>query len=104
MKNYQHKVSVLPLILFILALALVYIGIYNISEGARKEQTYFLQKAVKRAAVQCYVIEGMYPPDIQYLEDHYGLIVDHKRYVVHYEVFGANVMPDVIVIPKAGGY
>ena len=31
-----------------------------------------LKKAIARASVQCYAIEGRYPPSIEYLEEHYG--------------------------------
>ena len=34
-----------------------------------------------------------------YLEEHYGLSYDSKKYVVSYEVIGSNLMPDVTVIP-----
>ncbi len=59
-----------------------------------------LKQAVMRAAVYCYAIEGSYPSDISYLEDKYGLIINHNKFIVDYEVFASNVMPDVIVIPK----
>ena len=57
-----------------------------------------LQDAVLRATVQCYAIEGMYPPDVQYLEDNYGVVYDHDRFIVHYEVFASNILPDITVV------
>jgi hypothetical protein len=57
-----------------------------------------LEEAVRRGAVACYAAEGMYPPDLAYLETHYGLQVDRERYTVIYEVFASNLMPDVTVL------
>lgn len=56
--------------------------------------------AIRRAAVSCYSIEGIYPPDILYLESRYGLIIDHETFIVHYETFGSNIVPDVDVFFK----
>ena len=47
---------------------------------------------------QCYALEGEYPPDLQYLEDNYGLIMDKNRYIYHYEKFASNIFPDVKVL------
>ncbi|WP_069999553.1 hypothetical protein [Cellulosilyticum sp. I15G10I2] len=103
MKKRGLKESMLAVIIFVIAASIIYIGILNTLECAREEQMHFLQKALKRSAIQCYAIEGMYPPDVKYLEDHYGLVIDHKRYIVHYEVFASNIMPDMTVFEKAGG-
>lgn len=103
MKKRGLKESMLSVIIFVIITSVIYIGIQNTLRGARQEQVHFLQKALKRAAIQCYAIEGMYPPDVKYLEDHYGLVINHKRYIVHYEVFAANIMPDMTVFEKAGG-
>lgn len=56
-----------------------------------------LEKAIKKAAVQCYAIEGFYPPDVDYLADHYGVIINKDKYVVSYTAFTANNMPDIKV-------
>jgi len=103
MKKFYLKESMVAIIFFAMLAGITYIGIQNTSEGAHKEQISFLEKAVKRAAVQCYATEGMYPPDIKYIEDNYGVIINHQRYIVHYEAFAANIMPDISVLEKAGG-
>lgn len=55
--------------------------------------------AVARAAVSCYAIEGAYPQELDYLVEHYGLILNEDKYVVHYGAFASNVMPEIAVIP-----
>lgn len=46
----------------------------------------------------CYAAEGIYPPDLDYLKDHYGVQVDEERYTVFYSVFAENLMPDITVL------
>ena len=59
-----------------------------------------LQEAIRRATVACYAAEGFYPPSIGYLQQHYGLQIDESRYIVFYEVFGENLMPEITVLRK----
>ena len=51
-------------------------------------------------ALQCYVIEGSYPSDIEYLEENYGLTVNKQEYMIIYTPFAENLPPDIRVIPK----
>lgn len=64
----------------------------------REESRQLLEDAVRRSAVACYAAEGIYPPAVAYLEQHYGLQIDETRYTVFYEVFAENLMPDITVL------
>lgn len=71
------------------------------------DQMNSLTDAIRRASVQCYSIEGRYPPSIEYLEEHYGIVIDRSRYHVFYSGWASNVMPDITVIPvtsQEGGW
>ena len=92
------KGMILPLLIFLCLLLFLSIGIKNVSSASDEESRQILQDAVLRATVQCYAIEGMYPPDVPYLVNNYGLAYDHDRYIVHYEVFAGNILPDITVI------
>ena len=59
-----------------------------------------IRDAVRRHALQCYVVEGIYPPDLAYLEENYGLQVNTRDYYVVYETFASNVPPTIRVIKK----
>ena len=65
--------------------------------GQKGEES--LRRAVTRASVQCYAIEGRYPPSVEYLEEHYGIVIDRDRYHVFYDGWASNVMPDITVLP-----
>lgn len=69
---------------------------------AQAEGAQTLRNAITRACVQCYAIEGRYPPSVQYLEDRYGVQIDEERYNVFYDGFASNLMPDITVIPVEG--
>lgn len=59
-----------------------------------------VRNAVMDAALQCAAVEGAYPSSLTYLEEHYGLIVNHADYAVTYEAFASNVPPSVVVVPR----
>ena len=89
----------LPLASFVLIVALFSFGIQSVSQTAREEQLRFAEQAVRRAAVQCYAVEGRYPASVEYLKENYGLAVDDNRYVIHYQRLGANLLPEIAVFP-----
>lgn len=97
-QNRFWKEMILPVVLFLCLLLFLSFGIKNVASASDEESLKILQDAVLRATVQCYAIEGMYPPDVKYLEDNYGIVYDHDRYIVHYEVFAGNILPDITVI------
>jgi len=72
----------------------------NLGDGQRSEGKAQLEAALHRAAVACYACEGIYPPSLDYLKKHYGIQVDDSRYLVIYEVFAENLMPDITVLEK----
>ena len=63
----------------------------------------FLFGFSRKSLVNCYAIEGAYPDSLSYLEEHYGLQIDHNRYVVDYEPFGDNIWPTVQVVRRGSG-
>ena len=73
-------------------------GVLSVSNRMNQEGTETLRNAIARACVQCYAIEGRYPPSVQYLEENYGIRIDRNRFHVFYEGFASNIMPDITVI------
>ncbi|MCC8045110.1 MAG: hypothetical protein LIP12_06380 [Clostridiales bacterium] len=85
--------------IFVCAAFLLIYGAGQLSQTATTEQAKSLQTAITRSAVQCYATEGAYPESLDYLREHYGISWDSDKYVVDYEILGANLMPSVTVIP-----
>ena len=97
MKNNFKFISI---IIIIVLIAYMYIAVDNAQRKSNEESYNILSDAIIRSAVQCYAIEGFYPPDIGYLENNYGLLVDHNKYFVSYSVFASNIIPEVQVFLK----
>ena len=70
----------------------------SLNDGRAEEDMRQLEETLRRGCVACYAAEGVYPPDITYLQDHYGIQIDTGRYTVHYSVFAENRMPDITVL------
>ena len=83
-------------ILFILFLG----GVRSVSDATYTKQQESLETALSRSIAQCYAVEGMYPPDLQYLKEHYGLTYDESEFLVDYESYGSNLMPEITVLRK----
>ena len=75
-------------------------GLSNLDRDRSEEGRQQLEEALRRGAVACYAAEGIYPPDLEYLTEHYGVQVDEERYAVFYEVFASNLMPDITVLER----
>ena len=85
----------------VLLMALLLIGVYmlvgRVDDANAGAQTQFVYDAVRNAALTCYAVEGAYPGDIGYLRDNYGLAYDEDRYMVTYDPFSGNLLPDIFV-------
>lgn len=90
----------LSILFFVVVIFLFLYGISVVSDSSVYDEARILSDAINRDIIHCYAIEGMYPPSIDYIEEHYGLNYNHKKYLVDYEVFGTNIMPKVTIIEK----
>ncbi|MCC8025418.1 MAG: hypothetical protein LIP16_08985 [Clostridium sp.] len=93
---YGYILSIAAMLVLIGAFAM---AVYHFSGKAGASEDEALRKAVVRATVQCYAIEGRYPPSVDYLEENYGIEIDRKNYNVFYDGFASNVMPEITIIP-----
>lgn len=91
--NYSLLIFGAIIIFFIVAIS-------RFSGNRAANQKEILTDALNRDIVHCYSIEGMYPPSLEYIEEHYGLSYDHERFIIDYESIGSNLMPNVTVIER----
>ena len=80
-------------------IALLLAGTNSVLATSSQSQAESLKNAILRSAVSCYAFEGAYPESLSYLKEHYGVTWNENKYVVDYEIIGANLMPSVTVIP-----
>ena len=93
MKKRSVFVTLMVLLCFLLALS-------KLEAGRQKAGKQQLEDALRRSAVACYAAEGFYPPDVNYLMEHYGLRYDGDDYLVHYELAASNLMPEITVVER----
>lgn len=91
--------QLIPLMAFVCAVVLFVSGVLVFSQKTDAKGAETLRDAIRRASVQCYAIEGRYPPSVEYLENNYGIQIDRNRYDVFYSGFASNFMPDITVNP-----
>lgn len=72
----------------------------GLTTGRDAEDLRQLEEALRRSCAACYAAEGVYPPNLEYLEDHYGIRVDEERYAVFYTAFADNLMPEITVVVR----
>lgn len=99
-RKSAYKGLILPICIFCAMLILFWWGFGNTADTNGTRDLQAMRSAVQKAIVNCYASEGIYPPNIEYLEDHYGIVINHNKYIIHYERAGSNIMPSVEVFQK----
>ncbi|MCL1804789.1 MAG: hypothetical protein FWG28_02120 [Clostridiales bacterium] len=99
-KKAMSRIKViLPVILTAIVLWGVMTGASKTQEQAAGQAQKLTEESIRRAAVQCYALEGIYPVNIEYLMDHYGIRPDTNRFIIHYQFIADNLLPDISVLP-----
>lgn len=94
------RAFVAPIILFGLLISFLTVGTNNVAQANQGEALRATIRAVTRATVQFYALEGRYPPTLEYLIDRFNLQLDEYRFIIHYNVLGSNIMPQITVLPR----
>ena len=89
----------IALALLILLLAALLI-VWKPGRDLGDESAAAIREAIQRCALQCYAVEGVYPPNLEYLQDNYGLEVNTEDFYVTYDAFASNLPPTVRVTTK----
>ncbi len=96
----KHKAIITTLAISLTIMVVLICGVNNLSEDKKQQDLQRLEDALIRAAVNCYSVEGFYPAEVVYLEQHYGVIIDDDKYNIFYEVVGSNILPTINVYRK----
>jgi len=97
--SYTKKILpyFLYLFVFVLVLNFVLTGLEEASSASSEESLRIAEESIRRAVINCFASEGRYPPTFEYVREHYGIAIDETKYVVHYQIFASNIMPDIAV-------
>ncbi len=94
----------LPLALGVLVFAAIAVwvtlGLRQTAETSSREGLRLAEESIRRAAVNCYAVEGAYPATYDDLKAWSGVQVDEERYAVFYDIFASNIMPDITVVER----
>lgn len=98
----KKKSTIWKFIPIVLLAACTVFGVFSsrLSDDNTKRSKSTLERALTRSITQCYALEGTYPPDINYLTDHYGLTYNSDYYYIDYQYIGSNLRPDVTIIER----
>ena len=91
--------KLIPICLTVLTVVGIIWAATKTQEQTAAQALRLTEESIRRAAVQCYALEGIYPVDIQYLMDHYGIRPDLNRFIIHYRFIGDNLLPEIAVLP-----
>lgn len=95
-KRRHRRVETCLFIAIALALLLfIWWSAASMKTSQDREEMKIATDAIIRATVECYALESRYPPGLDYLENNYDLALDHEKYIIHYQVIGENIMPDI---------
>ena len=87
----------IKLLSIVLVLAAAVLLVNRIDTAQDAAETDIVRDAVKNAALTCYAVEGAYPDSVDYLREHYHLAYDEDRYMITYDAFASNMIPDIWV-------
>ena len=93
--------NIIAVALFVIIAVLFLNGLRQASASSKNESARIATESIMRAVVSCYAVEGRYPESYEYLKENYGVSVDEKKYIVHYDIFASNIMPDISVIERS---
>lgn len=97
--NFIHlAAAAVPLLLIGIICALA----GKLDAGSQKEQELALSNALEHAVTMCYALEGIYPPDLQYMKEHYGLTYNEERFYVSYRPIASNIRPEYNILELDG--
>ncbi|MCR5557920.1 MAG: hypothetical protein K6F75_10220 [Butyrivibrio sp.] len=97
-KMSDRTYRILSVAIFIAIIVLFFLAVDAMGKSSISKEQESLENALSRDIVQCYAIEGRYPPNLEYLEQHYGLTYDKSTFFVDYMPIAGNLYPDVTVI------
>lgn len=95
------RFGIIKSVFFVIIISAILVaGIYYIGNLGNEQGIKLTREAAVRTAVQCYAIEGIYPPNVEYMEENYQFSYDKSKYYIHYDAFASNIMPTIEVYEK----
>lgn len=88
------------ILLFISSIALILLVVFlsnSFKKNNYENEVVSLEKALKKSVTHYYVVNGVYPSNLDDLSS-YGISYNEERFIVHYNIVATNIYPDITVI------
>ncbi|EHL16379.1 hypothetical protein HMPREF9630_00307 [Peptoanaerobacter stomatis] len=99
-KQKYKKIGLLLAIIVIGYISMYISSIDKFWENGQEDTNTAIEDAIRKSALECYALEGSFPPSVDYLKKNYGLIVNEDAYFYHYQVTASNMIPDIKVVKR----
>ncbi len=99
--SFKTLSTVVAVLISLMVLLMVGSSLVQLQRKSHETGLQVARQALERTVMQCYALEGAYPPNLDYLVEHYGLVVNEDRYVYLFEPGAANIFP-IIKIQDPG--
>ena len=96
----MRRRDIAALAVFVAIVLVFCLAVEKVTGASDDAELKLVRDAVKNAALTCYAVEGAYPEDLDYLREHYGLGYNEARYMIYYDAFASNVLPDIRVVER----
>lgn len=96
----EHRRTTGLLAALVVVVILAFAALPFLHQNLKEQGAEALRQSILSTAMQCCAVEGAYPSSLRHLEEEYGLSINTEDYQVTYEVFAANVVPSVVVVPR----
>ena len=98
LKHYRGWIVTLCIFALLLGFTMRRVGSVEQKNLLQRQEN--VRSATLRAAVACYSVEGVYPDNVEYLVEHYGLRYDTETFILQYDAFAENILPDIRVLVR----
>lgn len=99
-KEKKEKIPILGIGVCLVSAVILFGTVSMLNSKDITESKSSLEKAISNDIALCYSTYGFYPPDVEFMENHFGLVYNHETYIVDYEYEGSNLMPDFMIIER----
>ena len=99
-RAHALKGPILSICIFGLLFGMFFFSVDHFSHNTEAKQLEALENAIHQSIVYCYTLEGRYPENLEYIENHYGLTYNKNLFFIDYRLQGANILPDVTIIVR----
>lgn len=103
MKRFSFRKAfayIIPVALFAAMLAWFLMAFVNTTGAEKEQELASLKNNIEKGITMCYAIEGVYPENLEYLTENYGVRYDTEKFTVRYDCFADNIRPTVSVSEK----